>query len=66
MQRRWRFAEAALPVLRALEGRRACTLAELCEAAGGRLSPETVRAFVSELALNGLVAVADEGGSVTG
>jgi hypothetical protein len=66
MRRRWRFAEAALPVLRALEERRVCTVAGLCEAAGGRLPAETVRAFVAELALNGLVAVADEGGSVRG
>jgi hypothetical protein len=66
MRQRWRFAEAALPVLRALEERRACTVAELCEAAGGRLPTETVHAFVTELAQHGLVAVADEGGSVTG
>jgi hypothetical protein len=66
MRRRWRFAEAALPVLRVLEERRVCTVAELCEAAGARLPAETVGAFVSELALHGLVAVADEGGSVLG
>jgi hypothetical protein len=66
MRRRWRFAEAALPVLHALEERRVCTVAELCEAAGARLTPETVRAFVTELALNGLVAVAHEGASVRG
>jgi hypothetical protein len=66
MQRRWRFAEGALPVLGALEERRVCTVAELCEAAGARLSNDTVRAFVSELARHGLVAVADEGGSVLG
>ncbi|HJQ30985.1 MAG TPA: cupin domain-containing protein [Pyrinomonadaceae bacterium] len=66
MRRRWRFAEGALPVLRALEERRVCTVAELCEAAGGRLTTETVRAFVMELAQNGLVAVMDEGGSVAG
>ncbi|HWW75116.1 MAG TPA: cupin domain-containing protein [Pyrinomonadaceae bacterium] len=64
MGQHWRFAEGALPVLRALDERRACTVAELCEAAAGRLKAETVRAFVGELALNGLVAVADKGGSV--
>ncbi len=53
-------------MLLALEERRVCTVAELCEAARGRLPAETVRAFVSELALHGLVAVADEGGSVRG
>ena len=62
--RRWRFAEGALPVLRELEERRVCTVAELCEAAGTGLPAETVRVFVSELAFNGLVAVTDEGGSV--
>lgn len=60
MRRRWRFAEGALPVLRALEERRACTVAELCESARPQLAAETVRAFVTELARQGLVAVADE------
>ena len=53
---RWRFAEDALPVLRALDDRRACTVAELCEAARGRVAPETVRALLKELAHSGLVA----------
>jgi hypothetical protein len=51
----WRFAEDALPVLRALDERRACTVAELCEAARGRVAPETVRALLRELAHKGLV-----------
>ncbi|HEX7317879.1 MAG TPA: cupin domain-containing protein [Pyrinomonadaceae bacterium] len=55
MNRRWRFAAAALPVLRALAERRACTVAELCEAARDRVAPETVRAFLVELAHEGLV-----------
>jgi hypothetical protein len=66
MKRRWRFAADALPVLCALEERRVCTVLELCEAARGVLSEETVRVFVSELARHGLVAVAYEGASVVG
>jgi hypothetical protein len=62
--RRWRFAEDAAPVLRRLAERRACTLAELCESARGRVEPETARAFVSELALHGLVVF--EGGENDG
>jgi len=57
MKRRWRFAEDALPVLRTLEERRECTVAKLCEAAGARLDEGTVRAFVRELAQQGLVAL---------
>ena len=61
MGRRWRFAEDALPVLRALAERRACTVAELCGAARGRVAAETVRAFVVELAHQGFVAFDVEG-----
>jgi hypothetical protein len=56
MGQHWRFAEGALPVLRALSERRACTVAELCEAARGRVEAETVRAFLAELAHKGFVA----------
>lgn len=57
MKRRWRFAEDALVVLRPLEERRACTVAELCDEARGRLDKATVRAFVAELSRHGLVTV---------
>ena len=65
MGQRWRFAEDALPVLRALAERRACTVAELCEAARGRVAAETVRAFIVELAHQGFVAfdVEERGGA---
>ena len=59
MKKRWRFAADALHVLRPLAERRACTVAELCEAARGRLGEETVRAFVAELSLHGLVSVSE-------
>ena len=62
--RRWRFAEAALPVLNKLAERRTCTVAALCEAARGRLDASKVRTFVAELALQGLVTV--EGGAGVG
>jgi ribosomal protein L16 Arg81 hydroxylase len=64
--RRWRFAEEAAPVLKRLAERRACTIAELHEAARGRLALAKVQAFVAELALHGLVAFepdAEEGGA---
>jgi hypothetical protein len=61
MGQRWRFAEGALPVLRALAEGRACTVAELCEAARGRAAAETVRAFLAELARKGFVAFDVEG-----
>jgi hypothetical protein len=64
MRRRWRFAEDALLVLRPLAERRALTVAELCEAARGRLSTEKVRAFVAELAREGLVSVGEGTGGV--
>jgi hypothetical protein len=56
---RWRFAESALVVLRPLAERRVCTVSELCEAAAGRLDERTVRAFLRELLLHGLVAIVD-------
>ncbi|MDT5273042.1 MAG: hypothetical protein QOH49_5228 [Acidobacteriota bacterium] len=61
MGQHWRFAEDALPVLRTLAERRACTVAELCEAARDRVAPETVRAFLAELAHRGFVAFDVEG-----
>jgi JmjC domain len=60
LKRRWRFAEDALLVLRPLEERRECTVAELCESAGAKLDERTVRAFVRELAQQGLVALIED------
>ncbi|MDQ3907930.1 MAG: cupin domain-containing protein [Acidobacteriota bacterium] len=59
-RKRWRFDARALAVLRHLEGRRVCAVAELCEAARGVLDERTVRALVGELILHGLVAIVDE------
>jgi ribosomal protein L16 Arg81 hydroxylase len=59
-KKRWRFDARALPILRTLDGRRACRVAELCEAAGDELEESTVRTFVGELILHGLVAIVDE------
>jgi hypothetical protein len=59
MKRRWRFRKDALIILRPLAERRVCTVAELCEAARGTLDEQTVRAFVRELILHGLVTVAE-------
>jgi hypothetical protein len=54
--RRWRFAAAASPLLKEL-AQRPCSLEELHAAAGGALDRNTIRAFVRELALDGLVIV---------
>jgi hypothetical protein len=59
-RKRWRFAAAALAVLEPLAARRACTVGELCEAAAGRLDERTVRTFLRELLLHGLVVIVDE------
>lgn len=56
----WRFAAAALPVLSRLAEGRTCYVSELREAAGGTLDAPTVRAFVGELILHGLVAIVDD------
>ncbi len=59
--RRWRFAEAARPVLSTLAARRSCTVAELCAAASAAhaagADARTVRRFLGELLRHGLVAV---------
>ena len=59
LKRRWRFADEALVLLRPLAERRACTVAELCEEARGKLDERTVRAFVCELLTHGLVSLGD-------
>ena len=56
-QKRWRFAEEAQVILRPLAERRVCSVAELCETARGKLEEQTVRTFLSELVLHGLLAV---------
>jgi ribosomal protein L16 Arg81 hydroxylase len=56
-KKRWQFTGEALPLLRALEERRVCSISELCEAANGQLASETVRAFLCELLFHGLVAI---------
>ncbi|MBC7932679.1 MAG: cupin [Rubrivivax sp.] len=59
LKKRWRFAAAALVILRPLAERRVCTITELCDEARGVLDAETVRAFVRELLLHGLVSVSE-------
>lgn len=59
-KKRWRFASEALFILRPLAERRVCSVAELCEAATGRLEEQAVMVFLRELILNGLVAVVEE------
>jgi hypothetical protein len=58
--KRWRFAAEALLVLRPLNERRVCSVHELCEEAEGKLDEETVRVFLGELILHGLLAIQDK------
>lgn len=60
LNKRWRFAEDAALVLRPLIEQRVLSVRELCEAASGRLDEQRVRAFLSELVREGLVAVVDD------
>jgi hypothetical protein len=57
MKRKWRFAREAETILRPLMKRRACTVAELCEAARGSIAEQTVLVFLRELTAHGLISV---------
>lgn len=59
-KKRWRFDAEALSILRPLVELRVCSVAELCKAAAGRLEEQTVRTFLRELMVNGLIAVVQE------
>jgi ribosomal protein L16 Arg81 hydroxylase len=58
--KRWRFAAAAIAVLRPLSTGRALSISELCEAAKETLDERTVRAFLGELILEGLLSIVPE------
>jgi Cupin superfamily protein len=58
--KRWRFKSAALALLRPLSTGQAYSVAQLCEAALDTLDERTVRAFLGELILHGLLAVVPE------
>lgn len=58
--KRWRFAAAAIAVLRPLSSGRAYSISELCEAAKDSLDERTVRAFLGELILEGLLSIVPE------
>lgn len=55
--RRWKFAEAARPLLEALVTGREYSQQDLERVAGGSLESSVIREFVRELATNGLVLV---------
>jgi ribosomal protein L16 Arg81 hydroxylase len=55
--KRWRCAAPSISILRPLVERGVCSVNELCEAAKGTLDERTVRAFLGELILHGLLAV---------
>jgi hypothetical protein len=56
-KKRWRLAGDAILILRPLAHGRVCSVSELCGAASGRLEEQTVRTFLGELILHGLLAV---------
>jgi len=56
-KKRWRFAVAAVSVLRPLADGRTCSLTELYKASEGQLDVQTVRLFLGELLRHGLIAV---------
>ena len=60
-ERQWRFANAAEPLLRRLVSGEAVSVAELCTHVDGQLDRETVRAFLSSLIVDGLVAIEPSG-----
>jgi hypothetical protein len=60
LKKRWRFAGDAALVLKPLAERRTCSVAELVEAAAGRLDERRVRLFLAELVAHGLVAVVED------
>jgi hypothetical protein len=53
----WQFAAAAAPILDLLARQRVCSIADICSATPD-LSRDTVRAFLGEILLDGLVVVA--------
>jgi Cupin superfamily protein len=55
--KRWRFAEDAMSILRPLASGRPRSIRELCEASVGKLDERTVRIFLGELILHGLLIV---------
>jgi hypothetical protein len=55
---RWRFAQAALPLLDLLVSGRKCSITDLESAAGGALDSGVIQVFVSELVENGLLILA--------
>ena len=57
LKKRWRFAAGALPILRLLDEQRVCAVHALSKASEGKLDEQTVRAFLSELLLHGLIAI---------
>lgn len=56
-KKRWRFALESLLVLRPLNERRVCSISELCDEAKAELDEKTVRTFLRELLVHGLVVI---------
>jgi hypothetical protein len=58
--KRWRFAEDAMSILRPLASGRSRSVRELCEGCAERLDERTVRTFLGELILHGLVTIVQD------
>ncbi len=58
--RRWRFAEAARPILELLGHKTFCSDAEVYGVVSDALNAQTVRAFLGELVSSGLAVIVDD------
>ncbi len=57
LKNRWRFAGSTLPILRLLDEKRVCAVSELYASVEAQLDEQTVRTFLCELLMQGLIVV---------
>jgi hypothetical protein len=57
LRKYWRFSDKAMPLLSLLNERRVCAVSEFQEITKGGLDEGTIRKFLVELLLQGLIAV---------
>ena len=58
--KRWRFAEDAIIILQLLADGHVHSVSDLCHVAKGKVEEQTVRTFLGELILHGLLAVVNK------
>jgi Cupin superfamily protein len=57
LRKHWRFSDRAMPILSLLNERRVCAVSEFREITKGVLDEGTIRKFLGELLLHGMIAV---------